>query len=639
LASVLRRACLTRACLALAALVAETVAVAAEVPAARPAETAPAADAPPSARVDERNDPLDVKLRLLEEAWHSQDYELARSLASSLRTTIVQAQDAEAPAAPSAVPAAEFARTDALPGAWQSWARGWRFFKVLNLTETAGVARRGEPCEIVLSFPADQVDSLRRELRLARLVDGTLQEVPSQVYREVRRGDERSAHVLWMADVEAGGVSPYLAFYGNPDAELPDYPSDLTASGEGVGLQIENAAFKALLSPRTGQLERLTLKREHGLELFSGGEGHGEPAGIDWAHDYVDADGFQKYRVSLWDQCPDYEVVRGPLCTIVRRWGFPYSPVHPLFAPSRLHVAVEYRFYAGLPWFHKIGAMRAVQDFEASALRDDEWVFSGYSFSDTAWIDRDGRFHSGPVDPGQENDLWGVGFFNPTSRDAFFALFLEHRGEGIAELVHGGAPTLHYRWHGNLWSRYPLPGRRLARGAVLRQKNAYVAIPFTPEEGPAAVERLRRQLVRPLQPAGGRLESPAQAAAPAGRLARPGEAQDSPIPKRLVWDALGDCKDAQLYTADASVVDLGLIYDVRVRGAAVTVVMAMPHRGRPLAGYFVHGSVSVHPEFSLPIRERLLQVPGVRQVVVQQTWEPAWNVNMVTDEGRRKLGL
>src|SRR5206468_1103930 len=37
------------------------------------------------------------------------------------------------------------------------------------------------------------------------------------------------------------------------------------------------------------------------------------------------------------------------------------------------------------------------------------------------------------------------------------------------------------------------------------------------------------------------------------------------------------CKDAQLYTADINVVDLGLVYDVRVRGDVVTVVMAMPH--------------------------------------------------------------
>jgi metal-sulfur cluster biosynthetic enzyme len=122
-------------------------------------------------------------------------------------------------------------------------------------------------------------------------------------------------------------------------------------------------------------------------------------------------------------------------------------------------------------------------------------------------------------------------------------------------------------------------------------------------------------------------------------LARPGEAGDSPISKKVLWDALRDCKDAQLYTADINVVDLGLVYDVCVRGDVVTVVMTMPHRGRPRAGYFGHGSISVHPTLSLPVEERLMKVPGVRQVVVKQTWEPVWSSNQLTTEGRKKLGL
>jgi metal-sulfur cluster biosynthetic enzyme len=67
--------------------------------------------------------------------------------------------------------------------------------------------------------------------------------------------------------------------------------------------------------------------------------------------------------------------------------------------------------------------------------------------------------------------------------------------------------------------------------------------------------------------------------------------------------------------------------------------MAMPHRGRPRLGYFTHGSISVHPTLSLPVRERLMKVPGVRHVVVEQTWEPGWSSNQLTNEGRRKFGL
>ncbi len=587
----------------------------------------------------ERTDRFEEKLKLLEAAWQRKDFRLARALTHSLRSTAIQAQAEEEGGGTPLVAAGRYETVDALPSPWRNWAKGWKYYKTLTLNEVIGQERQAEPVEVLLSFPSEQVTSLSREVRVARVNDGALKEVPCQVFDEVRRGKERLCKVLFMADTPARQQQTFLVFYGNPDAELTAYPTDLVATGEGFGLDIENAFFKASLSRQMGQLERLALKREHGLELFSGGEGHGEPPGIDWAHDYVASGSFQKLRITLWDTCPDYEVVRGALCTIVRRWGFPYSPVHPIFSPSRLNIEVEYRFYTGLPWFHKLGRMQAVKDFEAEALRDDEWVFSGHSFKDSVWMGADGKLRTGEVDAEHQDNLWGVGFFNIQSKDSFIALFLEHKAEGLPALKHSGAPTMSYRWHGQLWSRYPLPGRHVPAGAVLHEKNAYVALPFTQAEGPRTIEELRRRLTNPLLTTAGTLPIDILTRDCPGRLARPGEAGDSPIPKSALWEALRDCKDAQFYTADINVVELGLVYDVRVRGDVVTVVMAMPHRGRPRLGYFTHGSISVHPTLSVPVRERLLKVPRVRQVVVEQTWEPAWNSNRLTNEGRRKLGL
>ena len=34
-----------------------------------------------------------------------------------------------------------------------------------------------------------------------------------------------------------------------------------------------------------------------------------------------------------------------------------------------------------------------------------------------------------------------------------------------------------------------------------------------------------------------------------------------------------------------------------------------------------------------------MKVPGVGRVVVEQTWEPGWNSNHLTETGRKKLGL
>ena len=218
---------------------------------------------------------------------------------------------------------------------------------------------------------------------------------------------------------------------------------------------------------------------------------------------------------------------------------------------------------------------------------------------------------------------------------ASVALFLEHRAEGLPSLKHSAAPMMFYRWHGHVWSRYPLPGKDVPAGAVLHQKNAYEAIPYSAKEGPKLLEDLRHRLVNPYSASAGELNRAVAANDQPGRLARPGEAGDSPIPKKVLWDALLNCKAQQLYVTDINVVDLGLLYDIRVRGDVVHVVMTMPHRGRPRLGYFTYGSGGN----TTPVRQQLVKVPGVRKVVVEQTREPGWNSNRLTPSGRKKLGL
>jgi len=254
----------------------------------------------------DRTERFEEKLKLLEAAWQRKDFRMTRALTHSLRSTAVQAQAEEENPGTPLFPASRYQKVESLPSHWRSWAEGWKYCRTLVLDETIGDARADEPVEVLLSFPAEQVHLLTREVRVARVTDGMLKEVPSQVFNEVQRGNERICRLLFMAESRPHQKQTILVFYGNPDAELPEYPTDLLTSGEGFGLDIENQFFKASLSRQMGQLERLTLKREHGLELFSGGEGHGEPPGIDWAHDYVSSGSFQKLRITLWDTCPDY---------------------------------------------------------------------------------------------------------------------------------------------------------------------------------------------------------------------------------------------------------------------------------------------------------------------------------------------
>jgi len=589
-----------------------------------------------------QTDSIEEKIQLLQEALTKKDYRTARAITNSIRISELQLQEEEEDFGTPLLGAGQFGTVATLPATWKTWANGWKYYKVVSIEEKVGIQRKAEPVEVLLSFQASQTDSLAREIRVAEIRDGILTEVISQVFSEVRRGAEKICKLLFLADNQGKEKKNYIIFYGNPDAELPEYQSDLKVSGEGYGLDIENEYFTAILSKQTGQLARMILKREHGLEIYSGGQGHGEPAGIDWAHDYVSEEGIQKMRISLWDECPDFEVVKGPICTIIRRWGFPYSPVHPIFSPARMIMDIEYRFYAGLPYFHKFGHMTAVKQFSPAALRDDEWVITGQSFTDMLWMGPDEKLKTGEVPADLSDKLWGIGFFNKDTKDSFFGFFLEHRAEGLgAELSHNGSPTLHYKWHGQIWSRYPVPKtiKTIPKGAVLHQKNAYVTIPFTLKDDTAKIENLRQELLNPLSSSGADLPKGMIAKESPLRLARASEAQDSPINKALLWEALGLVKDPQLYVADISIVDLGLVYDITVRGSTVKVILAMPHRGRPLGAYFTHSSNVVHATVSKTMMEALYAVPGVRKVVMEQTWYPEWSSNLLTDEGHKKLGL
>ena len=591
--------------------------------------------------VSAQSDSFEEKMKMLQKVWDKKDYRLARALTNSLRISELQAQaDNESFGTP-LINSNQFGAVSSLPSTWKDWAKGWKYYKAINLEEKVGIQRKAEPVEVLLSFQTIQTASLAREIRVAEIRDGVLTEVISQVISEIRRGTEKICKLMFLADNQGKEKRNYLVFYGNPDAELPNYESDLKVTGEGYGLDIENEYFTAYLSKQTGQLARLILKREHGLEIYSGGQGHGEPAGIDWAHDYVSEDNFQKMRISLWDECPDFEVHRGPICTIIRRWGLPYSPVHPVFSPARMNMDIEYRFYAGLPYFHKFGHMSALKTFDMVYIRDDEWVITGQSFTDIMWMNDEGKVRIGPVPDESADNLWGVGFFNKDTKDSFIGLFLEHYTDGFQEPVHNGSPSFYYKWHGQFWQRWPVPKgiKTIPEGAVFHQKNAYVALPFDTIGGPTNLETLRKELMHPLSATATTIQQNELAKKSPFRLARSAEAGDSPVSKDLIWKALSDVKDPQFYKSDISIVDLGLVYDVTVRGSVVKVVMAMPHKGRPLGSYFAYGSNVVHPTVSKNILTAVYDVPGVKKVIMEQTWHPGWSSNLLTDEGRKKLGI
>jgi len=96
--------------------------------------------------------------------------------------------------------------------------------------------------------------------------------------------------------------------------------------------------------------------------------------------------------------------------------------------------------------------------------------------------------------------------------------------------------------------------------------------------------------------------------------------------KKILLNALKNVPDPEL---GISVVDLGLIYDVRPdKKGNVEVVMTLTTMGCPL--------------FSLieePIKEELYKIKGVKKVTVELTFDPPWSIDRMSKEAKSKLGF
>ncbi len=90
-----------------------------------------------------------------------------------------------------------------------------------------------------------------------------------------------------------------------------------------------------------------------------------------------------------------------------------------------------------------------------------------------------------------------------------------------------------------------------------------------------------------------------------------------------LWDALREVMDPEI---PISLVDLGLIYDVRREGARVEVDLTFTATACPCMA-FIH----------FDIQDRLQREPGVDEVKVNEVWTPAWTKARISPEGREML--
>jgi FeS assembly SUF system protein len=91
-----------------------------------------------------------------------------------------------------------------------------------------------------------------------------------------------------------------------------------------------------------------------------------------------------------------------------------------------------------------------------------------------------------------------------------------------------------------------------------------------------------------------------------------------------VWEILHDVYDPEI---PLNIADLGLIYDLQVSEAGeVSILMTLTSPGCPVGDMLAE-----------EIRDRVMSIPGVKDVHVEFTFDPLWTPERISEEGRQML--
>ena len=77
-----------------------------------------------------------------------------------------------------------------------------------------------------------------------------------------------------------------------------------------------------------------------------------------------------------------------------------------------------------------------------------------------------------------------------------------------------------------------------------------------------------------------------------------------------------------------SVIDLGLIYELKIEDDKVYIKMTLTTPTCPLANVIV-----------ADVYQKVKEIPGVKDVDIELTFDPPWTPDMMTPEARKLLGL
>ena len=119
----------------------------------------------------------------------------------------------------------------------------------------------------------------------------------------------------------------------------------------------------------------------------------------------------------------------------------------------------------------------------------------------------------------------------------------------------------------------------------------------------------------------------AESAPAAAEKAEPLSAEDL---EAGIWQALRGCYDPEI---PVNIVDLGLVYSL-----TTTPLSDNRHRVEVKMTLTAPGC-GMGDTIAADARYKILSLPNIEEAEVEIVWSPVWNPNMVSPEGRTKLGL
>ena len=101
--------------------------------------------------------------------------------------------------------------------------------------------------------------------------------------------------------------------------------------------------------------------------------------------------------------------------------------------------------------------------------------------------------------------------------------------------------------------------------------------------------------------------------------------QTTPLDEPLILETLRQVVDPEI---DCNIVDLGLIYAIRIDGGKVSVQMPLTTQGCPM-----------HESIAWGVKNALLNLEAVEEANVEIVWDPPWHPAMMTEKGRTRVGV